>query len=93
MKLNFPYKQSKNKADAFSRIHEHIHSDDFKQQGLNFELEHKDEEFIKATGKGFDLNARFEEKQMVVDVNLSLLLKGFSKKIHKKLNEDFSKLV
>ena len=93
MKLNFPYQQSKNKAEAFSRIHQHIHSDNFKQQGLSFDLEHKDEEFIKASGKGFDLNASFEDQQMVVDVKLSFLLKAFSKQIHEKLNEDFSKLI
>jgi hypothetical protein len=93
MKLNFPYQQTKNKAEAFSRVHQYVLSDDFKQQGIEFELEHEHEQSIKASGKGFHLNARFEEQQMVVDVELSFLLKAFSKKIREKLNEDFSRLV
>jgi len=85
MHLKFPYIHTSHKDEAYQVFLKQFETDEFRSLGIEVEIEQLGDE-INVSGKGFKLNAIFDEHELVMTFDLSLYLKPFANKIEGKIS-------
>lgn len=92
MSLRIPYTNIKNADEAFKVVKSKITPSYLEQFKVDAKIQYDDaSKCVSASGKGFDLEIRFEETECVLDLTLAFLLKPFKDKILGKIGDQLKK--
>ena len=94
MSFRVPYKSVGNDKEAFLLLKEKLDPEFLSQFKLKIEVELDEESLlIKGKAKGFDVSFKFCERDCLVDLSLSLLLRPLKTKIVKGLQKGLEALL
>ena len=94
MKWSIDYNKCANAEEAYEKVKENITAELISKFKVKADVGYTDsDKLFEAKGKGFALKASFGEKQVDVDLSLSMLLKPVGKKVKELLDKEMTKVV
>ena len=94
MSLRVPYKKVENAEQAYILVKSSLNSDLVAKYKVKANITSDDSRrVIYAKGKGFALEASFEESEVEIEIKLSFLLKGLKNRITSTIEKQFLEIL
>jgi len=94
MKWSIDYNNCANAEEAYEKVKKSITAELISKFKVKADIDYTDlDKIFEAKGKGFNLKACFGEKQVDVDLSLSMFLKPVGKKVKEVLHKEMTKVV
>jgi hypothetical protein len=94
MDLKIPYKNLTDAQSAYQKVQGVLRSQGLEGLPIKPEFEfHDSERLVRAKGKGFDLKATFQDKELIIELNMGLLFRAFKDGVLKKIETKLKNIV